>query len=138
MKTRIALSFLLGAMFVGCVSQQELEQRRIAACDEYWNVLASTIKKYKTYKDREEYLRAVKSRLLHDNNEGTVLLDEFASEYLPNTYSKYEKAREKSLEIEQNLKSVFTKELDSNSPEWSSYLKATEKYSQIIWDEKRI
>ena len=114
------------------------EQRRQAAYDEYWNVFASGINERKTYKDREEYLQMAKSSLLHDNNDGTVLLDDFASEYLPNTYSKYEKAREKSLEIGQNLKSVFTKELDNNSPEWSSYLKATEKYSQILWEEKRI
>ena len=160
MKARIVLSFLLGVMFVGCVSQQELEQRRIAAekaaeeiriaeakaaeqrrqaaYDRYWNEFASGINERKTYKEREEYLQAIKSQLLHDNNDGTVLLDEFASEYLPNTYSKYEKAREKSLEVEQNLKSVFTKQLDNNSPQWSSYLKATEKYSQILWDEKRI
>ena len=114
------------------------EQRNQAACDRYWNGFASGINERKTYKDREKYLQMVKSLLLHDNNDGTVLLNEFASEYLPNTYSKYEKAREKSLEIGQNLKSVFTKELDSNSPRWSSYLMATEKYSQILWDEKRI
>ena len=101
MKTRIVLSFLLGVMFVGCVSQQELEQRRIAAekaaeerriaeekaaeqryiaaCDKYWNGLASGINEHKTYKDREEYLQAVKSQLLHDTYGGTGLLNEFAT-----------------------------------------------------------
>ena len=140
---KILLTILSGFIFIGqvigqVVEQNSDEQRHQAACDEYWNGFASGINKRKTYKDREEYLQTVKSQLLHNNNDGTVLLDEFASEYLPNTYSKYEKAREKSLEIGQNLKSVFTKELDSNSPRWSSYLTATEKYSQILWDEKRI
>lgn len=140
---KILLTILSGFICFGQVfgqtdEQKAVEQRLQAACDEYWNGLASGINKRKAYKDREEYLQMVKFGLLHDNNDGTVLLDEFASEYLPNTFAKYEKAREKSLEIGQNLKSVFTKQLDNNSPEWSTYLKATEKYSQILWDEKRI
>ncbi len=139
---KILLTILSGFICFGQVFGQTDEQKaaaeRQAFFDEYWNELASRINERITYKDREEYLQAVKSQLLHDNNDGTVLLDEFASEYLPNTFAKYEKAREKSLEIGQNLKSVFTKPLDDNSPEWPSYIKATEKYCQILCDEKRI
>lgn len=140
---KILLTILSGFIFIGqvfgqVVEQNSDEQHRQAACDEYWNGLASNINKHKKYKDREEYLQAVKSQLLHDNNDGTVLLNEFASEYLPNTYSKYEKAREKSLEVEQNLNTIFIGEIDDRSPNWISYLTATEKYSKILVDELRI
>ena len=140
---KILLTILLGFIFIGqvigqVVEQNSDEQHRQAACDEYWNGLASNINKHETYKDREEYLQTVKSQLLHNNNDGLVILEDFASEYMPNTFAKYEKAREKSLELGQNLKEVFNEKVDSTSPLWSRYLSATEKYAAILVEELRL
>ena len=106
--------------------KERLEKEAQEAADKEWNDLAQ--KSYKNALDGK--CKDIKNWVMIVSDEAKRTVENFAEEFMPNAFARYEKARDKALEIQQTFNEEFPSSVSRNADTYMMYTKVLERLAK--------